>query len=71
MLDRVQPALDRLEEDQQDALGEEADQDRQRRRLARLAQITEPLRNPQKISLAWEQITKRLVPGRPEVISEL
>ena len=52
VLDRVQPALDRLDEDQQDALGEEADQDRQRRRLARLAQITEPLRNPQQISLA-------------------
>ena len=47
VLDQVQPALDRLDEDQQDALGEEADQDRQRRRLARMAQITEPLRNPQ------------------------
>ena len=71
MLGQVQPALDRLDEDQLDGVGEEANQDRQRRRLARLAQITEPLRNPQQVSLAREQIARRLVPGRPEVTSEL
>ena len=52
VLDQVQPALDRLDEDQLDGVGEEANQYRQRRRLARLAQITAPLRNPQQISLA-------------------
>ena len=71
MLDQVQPALDRLEEDQLEGVGEEANQDCQRRRLERLAQITAPLRNPQQISLARAEITRRLVPGRPEVISGL
>jgi hypothetical protein len=50
VLRQVQPALDRLDEDQQDGVGEEANQGRQQRRLARLAQITEPLRNPQQVS---------------------
>ena len=71
MLDQVQPLLDRLDEDQLDGVGEEANQDLQRRRLACLAQITAPLRNPQQISLARAEITRRLVPGRPEVISGL
>jgi primosomal protein N'' len=71
VLDQVQPALDRLDEDQQEGLEEEANQDRQQRRLERLAQITAPLRNPQQVSLARDQIARKLVPGRPEVISEL
>ena len=50
VLRQVQPALDRLDEDQQDGVGEEANQSRQQRRLARLAQITEPLRNRQQVS---------------------
>jgi hypothetical protein len=50
MLGQMQPALDRLEEDRQEGLEEEANQDRQQRRLERLAQITAPLRNPQQVS---------------------
>jgi len=50
VLRQVQPALDRLDEDQLDGVGEEANQDRQQRRLARLVQITEPLMNRQQVS---------------------
>ena len=39
--------------------------------MARLAQITAPLRNPHQVSSARAEIARKLVPGRPGVISEL